>query len=88
MKSLFDTIPSSYIMWPKFESKDYIVWSNRQEATLNILNRNSGVLTSINGVGGSAGWINSDEIVLDYGKPVNDNVIEELLFIKLSENGL
>jgi len=88
MKSLFDTIPSSYIMWPKFESKDYIVWSNRQESTLNIINRNSGVLTSINSVVGSAGWINSDEIVLDYGKPVNNNFIEELLFIKLSENGL
>jgi len=85
MKSLFKTVPSYYIMWPQYESRDYIAWANRQEGTLNIINRNSGCLISINSAAGLVEWVDSKKVIVDYGTIVKtdkgDIPIEKLILI-------
>ena len=67
MKSLPIKAPYYYLTFPQTESRDYIVWANRNNDTLYILNRNSGCLKTIElGVGYM--WIEKDKLFLESGK--------------------
>ncbi len=82
MKSLSKEVPNYYLTWPQIESNDYIVWANRNENTLNIINRNSGCLSTVN-IGIGYLWLSDDKIIT-VGS-VQDKIF--LIFFSLRENG-
>lgn len=84
MKSLFAEVLDYYLTWPQFESKDYIIWANRQNDTLYIINRNSGCLKTMN-LGISYLWVTEDKLFAYGGIGSQES---SFIIIDLKENGL
>lgn len=83
MKSLSNEVPDYYLTWPQSESKDYIIWANRQNSTLYVINRNSGCLETVKlGIGYL--WVTGDKLFA-YGGTGSK---ESFIVIDLKENGL
>ncbi|MGC8979700.1 hypothetical protein [Caldisericum sp.] len=86
MRSIGKTIPNYYAEWPQTATFNYIVWANRSNDTLYILNRTSGNLTTVKAGLGYL-WLSGTELIGAGSKPLIETDKLTLIFIDLFENG-